>query len=185
MIELLTAQRQIDPSDVSTDGLAIALHYFYHRKYVIRAKRSGPPASGMLDAETRDLIDTTARFVSRMDDQFRAALKTRLEAEFDVSADERQRSMGLSYITADLEKLIAVVVELAKPPPPTDQVAEARRVAAAGAEQLLCGTRTIRKISDALGFVDPESIAAKVDTQALQKAIADLIVAEVQSANGR
>ena len=185
MIELLTAQRQIDPSAVNCDGLAIALHYFYHRKYVIRAKRTSPRGAGMLDAETRDLIDTTARFVSRMDDQFRAALRTRLEGEFDVSADERQRSMGLSYITADLDKLIAVVVELAKPPPPPDQVAEARRVAAAGAEQLLCGTRTIRKISDALGFDDPESIAAKVDTQALQKAIAELIVAEVQRANGR
>ncbi len=185
MIELLDARRQIDPTDVSTDGLAIALHYFYHRKYVIRAKRTTPRGSGMLDAETRDLIDTTARFVSRMDDQFRAALRTRLEGEFDVTADERQRSMGLSYITADLDKLVAVVVELSKPAPATDRVAEAHRVAAAGAEQLLCGTRTIRKISDALGFDDPESIAAKVDTQALQKAIADLIVAEVQRANGR
>lgn len=185
MIELLTAQRQIDPNAVNADALAIALHYFYHRKYVIRAKRDGRPASGTLDAETSDLIDTTARFVGRMDDQFRSQLKTRLEAEFDVSADERQRSMGLSYVSADLDRLISLVVELAKPPAPTNQEASARDIASAGAEQLLCGTRIIRRISDALGFDDPESVAAKVDTAALQRAISELVVAEVQRANAR
>lgn len=181
MIELLTAQRQIDPNRLDEGTLGVALRQFYCRKYVTRADGLG---AARLDAETRDLIDTTARFVGRMDDDFRASLEAKLRETFRVTADERQKAMGLSYVCADLDALVTIVTELAKPSAPADPVAEAQAAACAGVEQLLCGTRIIRKISDALGFDDPEGVAAKVDTDTLQRVIADLLVAEVKRANG-
>lgn len=182
MIELLTAQRQIDTNAVDAGALAVALRQFYCRKYVIR---SAGPGAALLEAETRDLIDTTARFVGRMDDGFRSNLESKIEESFRISADDRQRAMGLSYIAADLDTLIGIVADLARPTARPDRETDARVAASAGIEQLLCGTRIIRKVSDALGFEDPESVAAKVDTAALQRVIADILVAEVKRANAR
>ncbi len=182
MIELLTAQRRIDPASLDAGTLGIALRQFYCRKYVTRAAGLG---AARLDAGTRDLIDTTARFVGRMDDDFRASLEAKLRKAFLVTADERQKAMGLSYVCAELDALVTIVTDLAKPSAPLDPVAEAEEAARAGVEQLLCGTRIIRKISDALGFKDPEGVAAKVDTDTLQRVIAELLVAEVQRATGR
>jgi hypothetical protein len=182
MIDLLTAQRRIDPEKLDAGTLGVALRQFYCRKYVTRAAGLG---AARLDAETRDLIDTTARFVGRMDDDFRASLEAKLRKAFLVTADERQKAMGLSYVCAELDALVTIVTELAKPSAPVDPVAEAKAAARAGVEQLLCGTRVIRKISDALGFDDPEGVAARVNTDTLQIVIADLLVAEVKRASGR
>ncbi|PZR93516.1 MAG: hypothetical protein DI537_10375 [Stutzerimonas stutzeri] len=181
MIDILTAQRTIDltkPAEVLETGLRA----FFNRKYVTRRTSAGGTS---LNAETNDLVDTTARFVGRMDGDFRGALEKALREKFPVTADQRQKAMGLSYVVADLDDLVALVISTAKPSAPTDPTTEARAAAAAAVEQLLCGTRIIRKISDALGFDDPEGVAAKVNTETLQLVIADLIVAEIKRAKDR
>lgn len=184
MIELFPAQRKSVIASLSADALSVSLIQFYGRKYFIRAAR-GISGSPTLEAETRDLVDTTARFVDRMDDEFRVKLREKIETSFPISADERQKAMGLSYVSADVELLTSLVCELVRPEQPRDREARAIQVASNSVEQLLCGTRVIRKLCNELGLDDPEGVAAAIDTKALQQAVAELLVADVKRAAAR
>jgi hypothetical protein len=107
----------IDPQAYSSEELATLLNQFYARKYFVRERIRGRPDTASLEAETTDLINTTASFVGRTRDGFRTVLDAMVRAQFPIQADERQKAMGLSYVTAPVDGLISLVIHLLKAKP--------------------------------------------------------------------